>query len=197
MAHQRVKLSWHCQQSSAFPDSAFPDIPSLICQFNVSNERWVLIVGEDILEQGFEVTCLVINRYLLVGQTKVWLPFEKAARPIFCRAIEQKCPCLSMYITLTGIQNGEPVSLARAFSARASAELEVALCELTYYHQWYNIRSANKNIEVFNGKHVTQILDGYYNVCKLNEDVFKPLSAELHMHTPTGCLQMSARKRLV
>ena len=36
----------------------------LICHFNVSSERWVLIVGEDILEQGLEVTSLVINRYL-------------------------------------------------------------------------------------------------------------------------------------
>ena len=71
--------------------SAFPDIPSLICHFNVSIERWVLIVGEDILEQGLEVTCLVINCYLLVGQSKVWLPFEMAAHLIFCQAIERKC----------------------------------------------------------------------------------------------------------
>ena len=49
------------------------------------------MVGEDILEQGFEVTSLVMNRYLLVGQTKVWHQFEMAARPTFCRAIEQKC----------------------------------------------------------------------------------------------------------
>ena len=101
-----------------------------------------------------------------------------------------------MYITLTGIQNGEPVSLAKTLSARTSAELEVALCELTYYHRWYNISSAHKNNEVVNGEHVTQIPNGYYNVCELNEDVFEPLGAELHLHTPTGRLQMSARKRL-
>ena len=69
---------------------AFQDIPSFLCHFKVSSERWVLIVGEDILEQGLEVLCLVMNRYLLVGQTKVWLPFEMAARSIFCRATEQK-----------------------------------------------------------------------------------------------------------
>ena len=48
-----------------------------------------------------------------------------------------------------------------------------------------------------NGEHVTWIPDGYYNVCELNEDVFEPFGAELHLHTPTGRLQMSARKRRV
>ena len=48
-----------------------------------------------------------------------------------------------------------------------------------------------------NGKHATRIPDGYYNVCELNEDMFEPLGAELHLHTPTGRLQISARKRLV
>ena len=80
------------------------------------------------------------------------------------------CPCLSMYITVTGIQNREPVSLTNTLSACASAEIEVALCELTYYHRWYNISSDNKNNEVVNGEHVTQIPDGHYNVCELNED---------------------------
>ena len=93
-----------------------------------------------------------------------------------------------MYITVTGFQNGEPVSLAKTLSACASAELEVALCELTYYHRWYDISSAHKNNEVVNGEHVTQIPDGYYNVCELNEDVFEPLGAEFHLHTPTGRL---------
>ena len=102
-----------------------------------------------------------------------------------------------MYITLTGIQNGEPVSLAKALSARPSAELEVAVCDLTYYHQLYNISSAHENKKVGNVQHVTWIPDGYYNVCELNEDVFEPLGAELHLHTPIGRLQMSARKRLV
>ena len=87
-----------------------------------------------------------------------------------------------MYITLTGIQNGEPVSLAKILSSRASAELEVALCELTYYHRWYKISSAHKNNEVVNGEHVTPLPDGYYNVCELNEDVFELLGAELCIH---------------
>ena len=102
-----------------------------------------------------------------------------------------------MYITVIGIQNGEPVSLVKTLSVCASAELEVALCGLTYNHRWYNICSAHKNNKVVNGEHVTQIPDGYYNVCELNEDVFELLGAEFHLHTPTGRLQMSASKRLV
>ena len=97
---------------------------------------------------------------------------------------------------LTGIQNSEPVSLAKTLSARASAELEGALCELTYYHRWYNISSAHENNEVVNGEHVTRIPDGHYNDCELNEDVFEPLGDELHLFK-NGRLQMSARKRLV
>ena len=96
-----------------------------------------------------------------------------------------------MYITPSGIQNGDPVSLAKL------AELEVVLCELTYYHRWYNISSAHENNEVVNEEHVTRIPDGYYNVCELNEEVFEPLGAELHLFTTNGRLQMSARKRLV
>ena len=102
-----------------------------------------------------------------------------------------------MYITVTGIQNGEPGFLVKTLSACSCAELEVAFCELTYYHRWYNISSAHKNNKVVNGEQVTQIPDGYYNICELNEDVFEPLGAELHLHTPTGRLQMPARKRLV
>ena len=40
------------------------------------------------------------------------------------------------------------------------------------------------------------IPDGYYNVCELNEEVFEPLGTELHLHAPTGWLQLSAKKLL-
>ena len=102
-----------------------------------------------------------------------------------------------MYITLVGIQNGESVSHAKTLSARASAELEVTPCELTYYHRWYNISSAHENNKVVNEGHVTRIADGYCNVCELNEDVFEILGAEHHLFTPNSRLQMSARKHLV
>ena len=37
---------------------------------------------------------------------------------------------------------------------------------------------------------------GYYNVSELDEEAFQPLGAELSLHDPTGCLQLSANKRL-
>ena len=94
-----------------------------------------------------------------------------------------------MYVTLTDLQNGDPVYLTRPLSGG----LEVVLCELTYYHQFYNIRAALKNNQI--GNEPTTIPDGYYNVCKLNE-FFQLLDAELTLHTPTGRLQPSTVKRL-
>ena len=93
-----------------------------------------------------------------------------------------------MLVTLTDVQNGEPVYLTRSLSGG----LEVALCELTYYHQWYNISAALKNNKVSN-EYTTTVPDGYYNVCKLSKDVFQPLGAELNLHEPTGRLQLSTK----
>ena len=94
-----------------------------------------------------------------------------------------------MYVTLTDLQNGEPVYLNRSLSGG----LEVVLCELTYYHQLYNISAAQKNNQILNGP--TTIPDGYYNVCELNE-FFQLFDAELTLHTPTGRLQLSTVKHL-
>ena len=98
-----------------------------------------------------------------------------------------------MYVLFTGIQNGEPVHLARSLSVLG---LEVALCEPTYYHHWDNINEALENNEVETRDATTRIRDGYYNVCELDEDVFQPLDAELSLHAPTGRLQLSAKKNL-
>ena len=94
-----------------------------------------------------------------------------------------------MYVTLTDLQNGEPVYITRPLSGG----LEVALCELTYYHQFYNISAALKNNQIRNGP--TTIPDGYYNVCQLNK-FFQLLNTELTLHSPTGRLQLSMVKRL-
>ena len=94
-----------------------------------------------------------------------------------------------MYITLTGIQNGEPVYLERNLpisavppehtsSCRAP---EAALCELTYYHRWENISAALGNNEVSTKDSTTSIRDSYYNFCELNDEVFEPLGAELSL----------------
>ena len=35
--------------------------------------------------------------------------------------------------------------------------------------------------------------DGYYNACELDEEVFKPLGAKLHLDTHTGLLQLTTK----
>ena len=91
-----------------------------------------------------------------------------------------------MYVTLTDIQNGEPVSVP----GTAYGGLEVALCELTYYHRWLNISAELEN-GVFDGRTVLGIPKGYYNICELDKEAFRPLDAELSLHAPTGRLQIS------
>ena len=95
------------------------------------------------------------------------------------------CPCrVIMYVTLTDIQNGELVYLTRSLSG----ELEVALCkQLTYYHLWHYIRGTER----VSNEHTTMLVpDGYYNAHELDEEVFKPLGAKLHLDTYTGLLQL-------
>ena len=41
------------------------------------------------------------------------------------------------------------------------------------------------------------ISKGYYNVCELDKEAFRPLGAELSLHTPTDRLQIYQKKRLV
>ena len=67
-----------------------PDLPSLVCHCNVSSERRVLIVGEDVREHGSEVIPMVIDHYFVIGQRESRLLFEMAACPIFCLAIKRK-----------------------------------------------------------------------------------------------------------
>ena len=60
--------------------SVFPDLPCLVCHCNVSSERRVLIVGEDVREHGLKVTPFIVDHYFLVGQREdVGLLFEMAA----------------------------------------------------------------------------------------------------------------------
>ena len=91
-----------------------------------------------------------------------------------------------MHVTLTDVQSGEPVYLTRSLSGW----LEVALCELTYYHQWYNIRGAGR---VSNEHTSVLVPDGYYNARELDQEVFKPLGAKLHLDTRTTLLQLTTK----
>ena len=98
-----------------------------------------------------------------------------------------------MYVSLTDIQNGEPVYLTKNCFAPG---LAVALCELTYFHRWNSISAALKNNQVSNWC-TTTVPDGNDNVYELSEEVFQPLGTELDLHAPTSRLQLSAKKRLV
>ena len=71
-----------------------------------------------------------------------------------------------------------------------------SLCELTYYHRWLNISAELEN-GVFDGRTMLGIPKGYYNVCELDKEAFRPLGAELSLHAPTGRLQISSKKRLL
>ena len=125
--------------------SGFPGIPSLVCHSDIPGEWGILVLGKDVWEDGLEVTSLVINLYLLVGERERLLLFEMAPRPICCRAFERVGPLVhawvTMYVTFTGIQNGEPIYLAKNLSTPG----KVALCELAYYHRWLNIGAELEN----------------------------------------------------
>ena len=91
-----------------------------------------------------------------------------------------------MYVTLTDVQNGESVYLTRSLLG----ELEVALCELTYYHLWHNIRGTER----VSNEHTTMLVPGgYYHAHELDEEVFKLLGAKLHLDTHTGLLQLTTK----
>ena len=91
---------------------------------------------------------------------------------------------VSMYITLTNIQNGYLVYLASVPST-ACGGLEVALCEFTYYHRWLNI-SAELGNGIFDGRTMLGIPKGYYNVCELDKEAFRPLGAEISLPQPAA-----------
>ena len=91
-----------------------------------------------------------------------------------------------MHVTLTDIQNGEPVYLTNVPAVGS----DVAFSELTYYYLWHTIRGAGR----VSNEHTTVLVpDGYYNARELDEEVFKPLGAKLHLDTYTGLLQLTTK----
>ena len=91
-----------------------------------------------------------------------------------------------MHVTRTDIQNGELVYLTNVPVGGS----DVSLCELTYYHLWHNIRDAGR----VSNEHTTVLVpDGYYNARELDEEVFKPLGAKLHLDMHTGLLQLTTK----
>ena len=92
-----------------------------------------------------------------------------------------------MYVTLTDIQNGEAVALSRLIENEQGV-FEVALCDLTYSPLWYNISDQLGNNLLFVQGEIVGIPDGYYNVCELDTEIFKPHGASLELHSPSGRL---------
>ena len=92
-----------------------------------------------------------------------------------------------MYVTLTDIQNGEAVALSRLIE-NEQGEFEVALCDLTYSPLWYNISDKLGNNLIHVQGEIFGIPDGYYNVCELDTEIFKPHGASLELHSPSGRL---------
>ena len=93
-----------------------------------------------------------------------------------------------MYITLTDLRQG---ALPRCLKNQ-EGRLDIALCEITYYANWYNISHDLQNNSIYFDTKVITIPDGYYNVCDLNEEVFKPNGAELELHSPSGFLRLTS-----
>ena len=166
--------------------SGFPGIPS---HSDIPGEWGVLVLGEDVWERGLKVTSLVINHNLLAGQRRLLL-FEMHPRPICCRAFELDplVHALGHYVRQTRRHSKWGTVYLASLPGTACWGLEVALCELTYYHRWLNIGAEFWNNKVSDGRTVLDIPDGYYNVCELDEEAFRPLGAELRLHAPTGRL---------
>lgn len=70
---------------------------------------------------------------------------------------------------------------------------------MTNHHWCYNISAALINLRISykigTDKHTKLVLDGYYNICELNEEVFQPLGAELQLPAPTGGLMLSVTEK--
>ena len=76
---------------------------------------------------------------------------------------------------------------------------EIALCDLTYSPLWYNISAKlqNNRLRVQDEpKHII-IPDGYYNVCDLGTEIFKPHGASLELHSPSGRLKITTTTKKV
>ena len=75
------------------------------------------------------------------------------------------------------------------------ALLEVALCELTYYHRWLNI-SAELGNGNFDGRTVLGIPKGYYNVCELEKEAFRLwMLNSVCMSQPAACRFPQKKKK--
>ena len=172
----------------------FPILTSPLSGGGGGGDGGGLIVGEDVREFHLEAVPFVINinNNLQAGQRERLLLFDMSSPALYFTVLLNENADLSIakYVTLTDIQNRELVSVP----GTACGGLEVALCELTYYHRWLNISAEFEN-GIFDGRTVLGIPKGYYNVCEVDKEAFWPLGAEISLHAPTGRLQISSKKK--
>ena len=89
-----------------------PVAPRLVSHIDISSERGVLIVGDDVREFHLKAVPFVINHNLLAGQRERLLVFECPPALYFTVLLNEKADLsIAMYVTLTDIQNGDPVSV--------------------------------------------------------------------------------------
>lgn len=85
-----------------------------------------------------------------------------------------------MYITLQNVKSGVPIDLDNPIDNR-NANLSVTLHELFYTVKWTNISDTLDNnwMEVINKHDAVKtrfsVQDGYYDFCRLSDELFKPL----------------------
>ena len=169
-----------------------------VSHIDVSSELGVLIVGEDVWERGLKVTSLVINHNLLAGQRRLLL-FEMVPRPIRCRVFERVGPlvhALGHYVRHTHRYSKWDTCLScicsrHCVGGAGGRTLRAHILPLLVQYP----RQLGNSIS--DGCTVLGIPKGYYNVCELDKEAFRPLGAELSLHAPTGRLQLSVKKRLV
>ena len=65
-------------------------VPRLVSHIDVSSERGVLIVGEDVWEFHLEAVPFVINHNLLAGQRERLLLFEMSPPPLYFTVLLNK-----------------------------------------------------------------------------------------------------------
>ena len=90
-----------CEVQLALPPVHWSVLPSLVSHIDVSSERVVLIVREDVREFHLEAVPFVINHNLLAGQRECLLLFEMFPSPIFYGAFGRESRLVHRYVRHT------------------------------------------------------------------------------------------------
>ena len=73
-----------------------------------------------------------------------------------------------------------------------AGQLKVALCDILYHPLWKNISAEMGNNKFLVNGVPHLIPDGYYSMCALHEEIFKPLGMSLTLNPGNGRLTMGS-----